>query len=205
MAEQPPDEAMAASVPLPPSSPGAGGFSMFETLPARADRMPAVVRPPSQMPGVPEPEEEFLPEDEENDGWLELLRDGHCRQLREENECDEPPIFHRAMHFAAEPGQSCPKGRFPRASLMSQLKLLLQLRAGGDTPGTSMPKLGAITQEMLRARQVPPPSSRQARPPMMSSPVMQQPPPPTSMVSLAGKGITVAPPAHMGVNRTIVK
>eukprot|EP00929_Paragymnodinium_shiwhaense_P121770 TRINITY_DN94141_c0_g1_i1.p1 TRINITY_DN94141_c0_g1~~TRINITY_DN94141_c0_g1_i1.p1 ORF type:complete len:211 (-),score=27.18 TRINITY_DN94141_c0_g1_i1:33-665(-) len=209
--EEPPDERSGVGMG-PPLALWSAGLPAFPALPARVDRISAVVEPPNH---IPEPEQEVLPEDSESDAWLEFLRDGFCKQLREENECDEPPIFNRAMHFASEPGQPCSRGRYPRASLNSQLKLLLQFRAGGDAPGILFPKLGTVTAEMLKARQVAPPPSRSGlgqkvtfqtlstgtRMAMSPSMVQQA----LQSNSVAGRGVTVAPPAHMGVNRTIVK
>lgn len=105
--------------------------------------VPGVVGPTVVLPPVvPPPEEEALPFDSEGDPWLELLRDGFVRQMREENECEEPPPFHRAMAFAAEPGQPVPKGKYPRQALNTQLQLLLRLRSGDNPmlPGKSMGK-----------------------------------------------------------------
>eukprot|EP00927_Polykrikos_kofoidii_P072902 TRINITY_DN68983_c0_g1_i1.p1 TRINITY_DN68983_c0_g1~~TRINITY_DN68983_c0_g1_i1.p1 ORF type:complete len:293 (-),score=68.44 TRINITY_DN68983_c0_g1_i1:125-913(-) len=113
-------------MPLAPLQPGL-------TSPAPAGLLvssgPTVVLPPV----VPPPEEEVLPLDHEGDPWLELLRDGFVRQMREENECEEPPPFHRAMAFASEPGMPTQKGKFPRQALNAQLQLLLRLRSG-DNP-----------------------------------------------------------------------
>jgi len=109
--------------------------------PAAVSHGPTVVLPPGGAV-VPPPEEEVLPPDSDGDGWLELLRDGFARQLREENECEEPPAFHRAMLFAADPGLPIPKGKFPRQSLNAQLQLLFRLRGGTDGPQMVMPGKG---------------------------------------------------------------
>merc|ERR1719330_788195 len=99
-----------------------------------AARGPQVVLPPALMsPNAaigPDPGEqpEALPEDQDGDGWLELLRDGFGQQFRCENEWQEPPPFPRALHFAAMPGGPCPKGKFPREALNLQLQLLFRAR-----------------------------------------------------------------------------
>merc|ERR1719330_569153 len=99
-----------------------------------AARGPQVVLPPALMsPNAaigPDPGEqpEALPEDQDGDGWLELLRDGFGQQFRCENEWQEPPPFHRALHFAAMPGGPCPKGKYPREALTLQLQLLFRAR-----------------------------------------------------------------------------
>eukprot|EP00438_Fugacium_kawagutii_P022343 Skav233109 [mRNA] locus=scaffold1342:228166:233865:- [translate_table: standard] len=53
---------------------------------------------------VPHPDETALPKDDDGESWLELLRDGYYRQLREENEYKQPAPFPRVMNFAAPPG-----------------------------------------------------------------------------------------------------
>jgi len=143
-------EAPAPVVPAPPSTPAATvngattpSAGPVEVPPPPADQpapadpraeghVPEVVPPP-----IPEADEEMLPGDGDGEGWLELLRDGYCRQLREENEYMEPPPFHRAMHYAANPSdQMVPPGKFPRQALNMQLQLLLRARAGdGVVPG----------------------------------------------------------------------
>jgi hypothetical protein len=85
-----------------------------------------------EEPKIPEPEVENLPLETDNDAWLDLLRDGYLRQLREENEYPEPPPFHRAIHFAAEPGGPCPAGKYPKIALNLQLQMLLRARTGGE-------------------------------------------------------------------------
>jgi len=100
---------------------------------------PQVVQPPGasgaapapEASKVPEPEEEHLPLETDSDAWLDLLRDGYHRQLREENEYPEPPPFHRAIHFAAE-GSPCPAGKYPKIALNMQLQMLLKARTGGE-------------------------------------------------------------------------
>jgi len=101
---------------------------------------PHIVMPPSATGAAPPPPEgEDLPMDHDGEAWLELLRDGHAHQMREENECEEPPPFHRAMQFAADP--PIPAGKFPRMSLNLQLQLLLRLRAGGMEAPPAPPPL----------------------------------------------------------------
>jgi len=88
---------------------------------------PHVVMPPGGAPGIVlAPQEGVMPRDTNGEAWLEL--DGFCHQFREENECKEPPPYHRAMQFAAD--QSVPPGNDPRLALNLQLQLLLRLRAG---------------------------------------------------------------------------
>jgi hypothetical protein len=72
-----------------------------------------------------------LPLETDSDAWLDLLRDGYLRQLREENEYPEPPPFHRAIHFANESGP-CPPGKYPKLALNMQLQMLLKARTGGE-------------------------------------------------------------------------
>lgn len=84
-------------------------------------------------------EVEVLPFEADGDGWMELLRDGYFRQLREENEYREPPPFHRATYFAAEPGQPTPIGKYPRAALNQQLQLLLRSRMVEGVPSKGVP------------------------------------------------------------------
>lgn len=100
---------------------------------------PQVVMPPGagtaaapEAPKLPEPEEEHLPMETDSDAWLDLMRDGYSRQLREENEYPEPPPFHRAIHFAADPSGPCPAGKYPKIALNMQLQMLLKARTGGE-------------------------------------------------------------------------
>lgn len=95
-----------------------------------------------------EEEEEVLPFEHDVDGWLELLRDGYFRQIREENEYPEPPTFHRATRYGANPGEPVPAGMYPKQALNTQLQMLLRARPG-DTfvpgkggKGLPMPWLG---------------------------------------------------------------
>eukprot|EP00442_Polarella_glacialis_P038577 CAMPEP_0115120228 /NCGR_PEP_ID=MMETSP0227-20121206/45557_1 /TAXON_ID=89957 /ORGANISM="Polarella glacialis, Strain CCMP 1383" /LENGTH=183 /DNA_ID=CAMNT_0002521839 /DNA_START=71 /DNA_END=622 /DNA_ORIENTATION=+ len=96
------------------------------------------------------PEESTLPQEGDSEGWLELLRDGYYRQLREENEYKEPPPFHRAMQFAwsaASPGELCPETKYPRAALNFQMQMLMKLRPepmkpGGKNFGKGVPMMG---------------------------------------------------------------
>lgn len=126
------DVLKAPPAPTPAAALGAGPTVV--PLMGGAPGAPQVVAPGG--PGVvAPPAEDVLPPDSDGDGWLELLRDGFTRQLREENECDEPPPFHRAMQLAADP--PIPAGKYPRSALNLQLQLLLRLRSGdvGGVPG----------------------------------------------------------------------
>jgi hypothetical protein len=80
----------------------------------------------------------------DSDAWLDLLRDGYLRQLREENEYPEPPPFHRAIHFAAEPGGPCPPGKYPKTALNLQLQMLLKNRTGGELMLGNLTKPGVV-------------------------------------------------------------
>mmetsp|Transcript_86208 Transcript_86208/g.152626 ORF Transcript_86208/g.152626 Transcript_86208/m.152626 type:complete len:210 (+) Transcript_86208:69-698(+) len=82
---------------------------------------------------VPHQDESALPADTDGEGWLELLRDGYFRQLREENEWPEPAPFPRALLFAAPYyGQKCPDRKFPRLALDQQKSVLAQMRPEPD-------------------------------------------------------------------------
>mmetsp|Transcript_22547 Transcript_22547/g.49848 ORF Transcript_22547/g.49848 Transcript_22547/m.49848 type:complete len:328 (-) Transcript_22547:109-1092(-) len=134
-------------------SPGAGDAApqMYGEMPAPgtdASMPDAQQQPqPAMPPPLPEkdPDEDVLPFDHDVDAWLDLLRDGYVRQLREDNEYLEPPPFHRAMHYAAPlapPGSSVPPGRYPRQALDKQLALLLKLRYGETSPDKGAGKGG---------------------------------------------------------------
>lgn len=106
---------------------------------------PRIVLPPALTSSValpPDPGEqpESLPPEHDHGAWLELLRDGFGQQFRCENEWQEPPPFHRALHFAAPPGDPVPAGKYPREGLNMQLQLLFKARTGMgseiDGPGT---------------------------------------------------------------------
>jgi len=107
-----------AATAAPPAAP-AGEVSTALALPPK--------EAPKEPP-IPEPDEEMLPFDSDADSWLELLRDGYFRHLREENEYREPPAFHRALHFAAQEGQACAEGKFPKQALNMQMQLLMRAR-----------------------------------------------------------------------------
>eukprot|EP00418_Pyrodinium_bahamense_P089100 CAMPEP_0179040688 /NCGR_PEP_ID=MMETSP0796-20121207/15773_1 /TAXON_ID=73915 /ORGANISM="Pyrodinium bahamense, Strain pbaha01" /LENGTH=253 /DNA_ID=CAMNT_0020737035 /DNA_START=38 /DNA_END=798 /DNA_ORIENTATION=+ len=123
------------------------GAAVAAAGPALPPGGPVVVPPPmpaevaAALPGGAgsqdkDVEDEALPFEGDMDAWLELLRDGYVRQLREENEYPEPPPFHRAIHFAASPGEPIPLGKYPRQALNTQLQLLLRVRAPeGILPG----------------------------------------------------------------------
>eukprot|EP00435_Cladocopium_sp_Y103_P027972 s1695_g6.t4 len=109
-------DASTKAAPLPPPAPSAG-------VPAPiAD--PNFIDPAWQ---VPTSDETAVPKDDDGESWLELLRDGYYRQLREENEYKQPPPFPRVMHFAAPPGP-VPEGKFPRQVLEQQRAVLAKFR-----------------------------------------------------------------------------
>jgi len=91
---------------------------------------PALTSPNTAIGPDPGEQPESLPPETDHDAWLELLRDGFGQQFRCENDWQEPPPFHRALHFASVPGESCPKGKFPREALNLQLQLLFKARTG---------------------------------------------------------------------------
>eukprot|EP00411_Alexandrium_monilatum_P061747 CAMPEP_0175535718 /NCGR_PEP_ID=MMETSP0096-20121207/24341_1 /TAXON_ID=311494 /ORGANISM="Alexandrium monilatum, Strain CCMP3105" /LENGTH=228 /DNA_ID=CAMNT_0016838519 /DNA_START=35 /DNA_END=721 /DNA_ORIENTATION=+ len=107
------------------------GPGMPAVVPPPPPGMPNLVPPPGvpAVAPIPDAEDEALPFEHDSESWLELLRDGYVRQLREENEYPEPPPFHRAIHFAANPGEPIPPGKYPRQALNMQLQLLLRARA----------------------------------------------------------------------------
>lgn len=76
--------------------------------------------------------QDALPADSDNERWLEFLRDGHMRQLREEAEHPEPPPFQLAMQFAAPPGVVTPEGYYPRHALSHQLWCVRRLSGEGE-------------------------------------------------------------------------
>lgn len=119
-------EGAAGEVPvmLPPA--GAEGLPPMGAVPPEMVPPPAPVMVP---PTLPPAEPESLPEEQESEGWLELLRDGYARQLRQENEYLEPPPFHRAIHYGVEPHVvPVPPGRYPKQALNTQLQLLMKHR-----------------------------------------------------------------------------
>mmetsp|Transcript_6409 Transcript_6409/g.11148 ORF Transcript_6409/g.11148 Transcript_6409/m.11148 type:complete len:282 (-) Transcript_6409:73-918(-) len=124
----PPGSAQVVMPPVVPP-PGAQGGPPMVVAPD-GSLMPGAPLGPDGEPLPPPEEEEGLPFETDADGWLELLRDGYLRQLREENEYPEPPAFHRAMHFGAKEGEPVPPGKYPKQALNIQLHLLLRARAG---------------------------------------------------------------------------
>lgn len=162
----PPAEAPAAAEPVNAGASSALRAAVAASAAGEADvaaavahgPAPTVVLPPGAAAAaaaapqpaetkIPEPEEEHLPLETDSDAWLDLLRDGYLRQLREENEYPEPPPFHRAIHFAADAGGPCPAGKYPKIALNMQLQMLLKARTGGELliagkgarPGIIMP------------------------------------------------------------------
>ncbi|CAK0883151.1 unnamed protein product [Prorocentrum cordatum] len=76
------------------------------------------------------PDEAVLPLEADGDGWVELLRDAFFRQLQE-NECPEPPPFHRALRLAVEAHETLTPGKFPYQALNIQLEMLNKMRGVG--------------------------------------------------------------------------
>ena len=117
------------------------------TTKASAPQQPPVVGTPAPLQDpnfidpawyVPTSDETALPKEDDGESWLELLRDGYYRQLREENEYKQPPPFPRVMLFAAPPGPM-PEGKFPRQVLEQQRAVLTKFRpdpppSKGKTP-----------------------------------------------------------------------
>lgn len=117
----------AAPVPAPP---GAGATDAAAgAQPAKPGGTSAVaVAAPASAPVF----QDGLPADSDGERWLEFLRDGYMRQLREEAELPEPPPFQRALQFVAPPGQMTPEGYYPRQALNHQLHLVRRLHWEGD-------------------------------------------------------------------------
>lgn len=141
--------------PMPPGLGGKGGKPTF-WLPALPGfglagakvGGPRIVLPPAltsnaALPPDPGEQPETLPADGDREAWLELLRDAFGQQFRCENDWQEPPPFHRALHFASTPGEPCQSGKFPREALNLQLQLLFKVRTGMgsefDGPGVAPP------------------------------------------------------------------
>lgn len=95
---------------------------------------------PGPPPG-PEWQEDVLPNDDDRESWLELLRHAQFRQIRADAEHPEPPPFHRAHHFAASSsrGRILPEGKFPNEALSFQLQMLFRTRSG-DFYGYQQPQ-----------------------------------------------------------------
>jgi len=115
---------------------------------AAAGGGPRVVLPPAltgqAATSDPGPQPEALPSETDAEAWLELLRDGFSQQRRCENDCREPPPFHRALHFAAPVGEKVPEGKYPGEGLNTQLQVLFQVRnaltpEAGETAPASAP------------------------------------------------------------------
>lgn len=88
---------------------------------------------PGPPPG-PEWMEDVVPQDDDRESWVELLRDAYVHQLRADAEHPEPPPFHRANHFAASVppnlGRTLPEGKYPTQALNFQLQMLFRARTG---------------------------------------------------------------------------
>eukprot|EP00747_Dinoflagellata_sp_TGD_P211557 gnl/TRDRNA2_/TRDRNA2_84786_c0_seq1.p1 gnl/TRDRNA2_/TRDRNA2_84786_c0~~gnl/TRDRNA2_/TRDRNA2_84786_c0_seq1.p1 ORF type:complete len:466 (-),score=130.19 gnl/TRDRNA2_/TRDRNA2_84786_c0_seq1:262-1584(-) len=131
--ETPPSPAKPAPAPAPAPAP----------VPAPAAPAPAPAAGAAGTAAAADPvaegerEEEVMPWEGDGEGWLEMLRDGFFRQMREENDYLEPPPYHRALHFAHNPGEGpCPSGKYPAQALNMQLNLLLKARTmEGMSPG----------------------------------------------------------------------
>lgn len=114
---------------LPPGNGSIIGVSKASGCGPRVVLPPQLMSPNTAIGPDPGEQPEALPEDQDREGWLELLRDGFGKQFRCENDWQEPPPFHRALHFAAMPGEPCPKGKFPREALNLQLQLIFKARS----------------------------------------------------------------------------
>lgn len=135
--------AQLTSMPPPPGGPppglsasgSAGGSSsssgpVVPTPPQPPAARAHVVPPPGQGPALsgPPPEEDVLPQEDDGDGWLELLRDGLWTDFREICEYPQPLPYHRVVTLHSHEGGRCPKGKFPRQALQKQLHMLQRFR-----------------------------------------------------------------------------
>ncbi|CAK0862420.1 unnamed protein product, partial [Prorocentrum cordatum] len=74
-----------------------------------------------------------MPQDNDANGWLEVLRDVYVRQLREINQYPEPPPFHTIFEQVADPTAADTKA--VRQALTMQLQILTRARYGeGSQP-----------------------------------------------------------------------
>mmetsp|Transcript_25870 Transcript_25870/g.59982 ORF Transcript_25870/g.59982 Transcript_25870/m.59982 type:complete len:257 (+) Transcript_25870:28-798(+) len=133
-----------ASASPPPAAPPAPSPAAALTVPPPA-AVPAPtaagVPAPLVDPGhidpaweVPTADESALPKEDDGEGWLELLRDGYFRQLREENEVKQPPPYPRAMNFGSPSGHLVPAGKYPRVALELQRQVLMKFRPDPPNP-----------------------------------------------------------------------
>jgi len=77
-----------------------------------------------------------MPQDNDANGWLEVLRDVYVRQLREINQYPEPPPFHTIFEPVADPTAADTKAL--RQALTMQLQILTRARYGeGSQPNSS--------------------------------------------------------------------
>lgn len=76
-----------------------------------------------------------MPQDNDANGWLEVLRDVYVRQLREINQYPEPPPFHTIFEPVADPTAVDTKAL--RQALTMQLQILTRARYGeGSQPNS---------------------------------------------------------------------
>eukprot|EP00930_Biecheleria_cincta_P081137 TRINITY_DN6984_c0_g1_i2.p1 TRINITY_DN6984_c0_g1~~TRINITY_DN6984_c0_g1_i2.p1 ORF type:complete len:234 (+),score=53.38 TRINITY_DN6984_c0_g1_i2:85-702(+) len=117
----------AVDVAMTPAT-GTEGEKVAMTVPPRD---PAAIEASWE---VPTSDEAVLPPELDGEGWLELLRDGYHRQIREENEFKEPAPLPRAMLFSVPPGQPIPERKYPRTSLDFQRQVLNKFRPEPPPP-----------------------------------------------------------------------
>lgn len=126
------------------------GVEATSAATGEAEAEAAAAEPPAQVdPMQPGPEESLLPDEADNEGWIELLRDGFFRQLREENEWPEPPPLPRALRHTVENHETLSEGKFPYQALNTQLELLRKMRGpdGGSFGGCrSIPTIQPLAQ-----------------------------------------------------------
>ncbi|CAJ1367822.1 unnamed protein product [Effrenium voratum] len=168
MAEAPVlDSTAKAAAPAPPLPPDpVPGVPLAPPLGAPPPPLGAPAPPPAPtIAGVPAPQadpnhidpawevptsdETALPREDDGESWLELLRDGYFRQIREENEYKQPPPFPRAMHFAAVPGHPLPENKYPRQALDLQRSMLAKFRPDPVNPGKGKHKGGFSGMDMM--------------------------------------------------------
>ncbi|CAE7186972.1 unnamed protein product, partial [Symbiodinium pilosum] len=98
---------------------------------------------------VPTADESAVPKDDDGEGWLELLRDGYYRQLREENEFKQPPPYPRAINFAAASGHPVAPSKYPRPALDLQRQILMKFRPDPPNPNKGKGMFGKGGKGMM--------------------------------------------------------
>lgn len=128
-----------------PQYPAPGGNFTPVGAPPPAPAMPQWQGDPAAAAIVEFSSEEALPFDFDHNGWLELLRDGYLQGLRTDQEYPDPPPFHRAFEFVAEPGPPgtpIPRDKLPKSALNMQLQILMRKRGGEDAPPVNQARGG---------------------------------------------------------------